>query len=163
MPNAAKPHMSKAADGGHARKLYSLFAKDHNAYVLLNAPHPAPPAIGQVIAKESWVPELVKDAKPDDPRGGWAVKPEKGAPDVGDGDHFGRYHREGDKLYRAATLAGVYLVYKKPETTPGTDKGWVYATLTPKGEVTSAGRVASCMGCHASAKHERLFGSRATE
>jgi hypothetical protein len=37
--------------------------------------------------------------------------------------------------------------------------GWVYGTVAPDGTVTSAGRVASCMGCHTpSAKHERLFG-----
>ncbi|MBA3541386.1 MAG: hypothetical protein H0T79_17370 [Deltaproteobacteria bacterium] len=47
----------------------------------------------------------------------------------------------------------------KVATTPadGTDAGWIYGTIVG-GEVTSAGRVASCMGCHESASHERLFG-----
>ena len=40
----------------------------------------------------------------------------------------------------------------------GSDAGWVYGTVTPDGRVTSAGRVASCMGCHVDAPHERMFG-----
>ena len=55
-------------------------------------------------------------------------------------------------------MAGIYVVLKLPAGTAGTDAGWVYGTATPGGEVTSAGRVASCMGCHVSAPHERLFG-----
>jgi len=43
--------------------------------------------------------------------------------------------------------------------TPGTDDGFVYGTVTPDNKrVTSAGRVARCMGCHDNAPHERLFG-----
>jgi hypothetical protein len=41
----------------------------------------------------------------------------------------------------------------------GTDEGWIYGTVAVDGTVTSAGRVASCMGCHdEGATHERLFG-----
>jgi len=48
---------------------------------------------------------------------------------------------------------------KVDPATAETDAGWVYATVAPTGEVTSSGRVASCMGCHeASATHERLYG-----
>ena len=46
-----------------------------------------------------------------------------------------------------------------PET-PGTDEGWIYGTVAPDGTVTSAGLVESCMECHDSAPHERLFGVR---
>jgi hypothetical protein len=42
----------------------------------------------------------------------------------------------------------------------GTDDGWIYGTVTPDGQVSSEGRVASCMGCHAHATHERLFGMK---
>jgi hypothetical protein len=169
MPMPARPHMSVADDGGHARKLYSLFAKDHLGYVTLSAPNPKAPAVGQVIVKESWVPELVKDKNAEDARGRFGAVDYDGAdPALGgigsiERDHFHRFAREGDKLYRASRIAGVYMMFKKSPQTPGTDAGWVYATLTPTGEVTSAGRVASCMGCHVSAKHERLFGSNATE
>jgi hypothetical protein len=50
-------------------------------------------------------------------------------------------------------------MFRLDPATPETDEGWVYATVSPQGQVTSAGRVASCMGCHeTSATHERLFG-----
>ena len=50
-------------------------------------------------------------------------------------------------------------MFKLDPATPETDEGWVYATVSPAGQVTSAGRVASCMGCHeTSATHERLYG-----
>jgi hypothetical protein len=40
-----------------------------------------------------------------------------------------------------------------------TDKGWIYGTLSPDGKtVTSSGLVQSCMGCHAQATRDRLFG-----
>ena len=39
----------------HGRKLYSVFAKNHDAYP--NGPHD-----GQVVVKQSWIPELVTDS-----------------------------------------------------------------------------------------------------
>ena len=56
--------------------------------------------------------------------------------------------------------------------TPNTDNGWVYGTVTPSNEtsangttgekgqfkVTSAGKIASCIACHESAEHDRVFG-----
>lgn len=43
--------------------------------------------------------------------------------------------------------------------TPGTDDGWVYATLAADGRtVTAAGRIESCMKCHRETKTDRLFG-----
>ena len=50
-------------------------------------------------------------------------------------------------------------MFRLDAATPDTDEGWVYATVSPAGQVTAAGRVASCMGCHeTSATHERLYG-----
>ena len=61
--------------------------------------------------------------------------------------------------FRATDPAGLYIMFKLDPSTPETDEGWVYATITPDGQVTSAGRVGSCMGCHeTSATHERLYG-----
>ena len=38
------------------------------------------------------------------------------------------------------------------------DEGWIYATATPDGTtITARGKLASCMDCHQSAKHDRLF------
>ena len=142
LPNPGRPQRSKAESGEHAQKLYSLFAKERNAYV-----KQAKSPIGQIIVKESYLPELVTGHEP------------SRADVIGrdEGDHFDPYLRDGDKTYRAGALAGVYVMLRKPDATDGTDNGWIYGTLTASGEVTSAGRVESCMGCHASAKHERLF------
>ena len=42
--------------------------------------------------------------------------------------------------------------------TPNTDGGWVYATITAAGQLTAAGKVKSCIGCHQEAPNDRLFG-----
>lgn len=54
----------------------------------------------------------------------------------------------------------LFIMTKVDPTTPGTDKGWVYGTVTADGKtVTSSGRVQSCMGCHTgSSTHDRMFG-----
>jgi len=62
-------------------------------------------------------------------------------------------------VFRPDQPAGRFIMFKVDPATPDTDEGWVYATVSPAGIVTSAGRVASCMGCHeTAATHERLFG-----
>lgn len=159
MPMPGRPAMSAASDGAHAKKLYSLFAKDHASYAALNGnaaltPNGLPalgtPIGAQIVAKESFLPEVVA-AAPN------VAMPNATAPV--EADHFHPYVKgEDGKTYRAGQLAGVYFVIEKPAGTPGTDDGFVYGTVTPTGEVTSAGRVSSCMGCHAEAKHRRLFG-----
>jgi hypothetical protein len=146
MPQPGRPAMSAAEGGGHARKLYSLFAKDHQAYVQLHGQGAKPPLVGQAIAKESYVPEIV-------------TKKEPRVPDPDGADHFDPYLLQGDTIYRASKVGGVYVMLRKPPATPGSDDGWIYGTVTPDGNVTSAGRVASCMGCHVNAKHGRLFGA----
>ncbi|WP_437682614.1 hypothetical protein [Sorangium sp. So ce131] len=155
LPLPGRARMSAAEGGGHARKLYSVFAKHRDRYPFAQGPEPVPQPVGQVLVKESYHPELVeKGAAPEIPGSG-APPPDdaQGVP-----DHFDPYLRDGDRVYRASRLAGAYVVLKVAPDTPGTDAGWVYGTVTPEGEVTSAGRVASCMGCHESARHERVFG-----
>jgi hypothetical protein len=149
MPLPGRTRMSEAvAEGDHARKLYSVFAKQRDRYPMhQNAPRVAQP-VGQLLVKESYHPDPVDKVEPDPVAGGNLVE----------GDHFDRHARHGGRLYRATRLAGAYVVLKLAKETPGTDEGWVYGTVTPEGEVTSAGRVASCMGCHVSAPHERVFG-----
>jgi len=148
MPYPGRPTMSRAADGGHSKKLYSLFAKDHAGYA--NLVDPNKPAVnGQIIAKESYLPEVVNEAPPSPSTLG--AEPT--------GDHFHPYVKgEDGKTYRASQLVGIYFVIDKGEGTEGTDGGFIYGTVTPTGEITSAGRVSSCMSCHAQAKYRRLFG-----
>ena len=159
MPMPGTARMSAADEGEHARKLYSLFARDRAAYVSMNGEAPGIAKGGQVVVKESYIPELVPDAGPGEdpnvPLGGII----RNGGDV-DADHFKPYARADDgRIYRASKLAGLYVVLEKPKGTPGTDDGFVYGTLTPAGEITSAGKVASCMGRHVQAKHRRFFGT----
>ncbi len=66
--------------------------------------------------------------------------------------------RDG-KLYRKGAQAELFVLMKLDPSTEGTDRGWVYATVTPdRKRVTAAGRIETCMGCHEKAEHDRQFG-----
>ncbi len=63
------------------------------------------------------------------------------------------------RLYLPDEPYGLFVMLKEPPGTPGTDDGWVYATVSFDGrEVFEVGRIASCMECHATAPHQRLYG-----
>jgi hypothetical protein len=70
--------------------------------------------------------------------------------------------RVGDHWLTLGAPKGLY-VMKKVGAGDGTDAGWIYGTIAQSGEVTSAGRVASCIGCHEDAPHDRLFGPKRGE
>jgi hypothetical protein len=56
-------------------------------------------------------------------------------------------------------FVGLFIMKRIADATdPSTDNGWVYATTDADLRITSAGRIASCMACHADAPHGRLFG-----
>lgn len=140
-------HQSTSNDPAtHGQKLYSLFAKNWANY-------PDGPQDGQAVVKQSWKVEQV--TTPDASFNPGAFP----APDDA-GDHFYPYAKGPDGgVFHATEPAGLFIMFKLDPTTPETDEGWVYATVSPDGQVTSGGRVASCMGCHeTSATHERLFG-----
>lgn len=143
LPGIARPSQSNDQTT-HGQKLYSVFAKNHDAY-------PNGPQTDQAVVKQSWIPELVSG--PDASFNPGSVRPQADA-----ADHFYPYAEKDGGVYRAGAPAGLFIMFKLDEATPDTDEGWVYATVSTAGEVTSAGRVASCMGCHESATHERLFG-----
>jgi hypothetical protein len=130
----------------HGQKLYSLFAKNWASY-------PNGPQDGQAVVKQSWKVEQV--TTPDA-----AFDPGMFPVPNNDGDHFYPYAKGPDGgVFHATEPAGLFIMFKLDPATPETDEGWVYATVSPAGEVTSAGRVATCMGCHeTSATHERLYG-----
>ena len=156
LPEPGRPAMSAAKEGGHARKLFSLFAKDRGAYVGAHLPDAGPPSsVGQVVVKESYVPEVLQRDQP----AGTSARTGTFDFRLGEADHFNPIVTENGITYRASTLAGVYVMLRKNPSTPGTDDGWVYGTLRPNGELTSAGRVASCMGCHTT-KPRRFLGQR---
>jgi hypothetical protein len=142
-PGIARPSESNDPNT-HGQKLYSVFARNHAEY-------PDGPHTDQVVVKESWTAELVTEAD-----GGFRPESYQGTPDAS--DNFYPYAKNDGGVYRAAAPAGLYIMFKLDAATPDTDDGWVYATITAAGDLTSAGRVSSCMGCHVAATHERLFG-----
>ncbi|MBI5512856.1 MAG: hypothetical protein HY909_03765 [Deltaproteobacteria bacterium] len=136
MPPPSLPRLSAAAQGPHARKLYFLYARDRRAYLEGRS------GPGQVLVKEAWTWRAVRPGAETRVAGvaltatvdGHVVEPDR--------------------------AAGLYVMLRARETDPGTDRGWVYGTVGPDGAVTSAGRIASCMGCHEEAGPGRLFGLR---
>jgi hypothetical protein len=166
-PDTPTPALySKSADADtHGQKLYSLFVKwkpdgfPGGSYVV----KPLNP-VGQVIVKETWVPEQVKDVKLEFLAGSknptFSCKREDGSTvsqEVKDG--FLPYAQKGDRSYYAAKKGPLFIMMKLEPAAPGTDIGWVYGVVSADGkEVQGAGRIASCMGCHKDAPHDRLFG-----
>lgn len=165
MPGVARVSASKD-DRTHGQKLYSLFVKDRNAYLQLDPKKPVP--VGQVLVKQSWLPEEVAGRKPEVPERiilqetikEPTTKKEKPSLAL-DANHFWPYARKDGKVFRATKQADLFIMVKLDPSTPGTDNGWVYGTVTADGKtVTSAGKVESCMKCHQDAKADRLFGLR---
>jgi hypothetical protein len=154
-PLPGKAHFSRSTDEAtHGQKLYSVFASNRDAYLLgLNNPSP----VGQVIVKESWVPEEVKlEDLVGQRRQKPAVLPQPGHPALT--DHFDPYASKEGKRYKAGQKSSLFIMMRLDPKTPGTDDGWVYGTVSPNGStVTSAGRVDSCMRCHET-RTDRLFG-----
>lgn len=136
-PTFGSAFVSKADEGtDHGRKLYFLWVKDAPTYPAVGwfdegaqSGKAAIQPVGQALVKESFHPG--EGANPADP----AAPRTLGA------------------------KAGLFVMFKTDAKTPGTDQGWVYGTLSADGkQVTSAGRIDSCMGCHENARHDRLFG-----
>jgi hypothetical protein len=171
MPMPGTPRLSGSKDEKtHGQKLYSLFVKNRFAYLVLDPARPIP--VGQAIVKQSWIPEDVTEKRKDlkgQPPGDRVPFQEVVRTPPKDGkkafpdqvDHFWPYARKGDKVFKAAKQADLFIMMKLDPQTLGTDNGWVYGTVTPDGKtVTSAGRVESCMKCHQETKTDRLFGLR---
>jgi hypothetical protein len=141
---ASQVRQSQAPDGPHGTKLYYLWASQRAYAVLPKVPLDE----GFTIVKESFAATTVA------PTAGIVASLGGVPPPVRwlETDH--------GTLYTGAPV-GLY-VMKKVGTAEGTDEGWIYGTVAPTGEVTSAGRVESCMGCHEAAPHGRLFGLQPT-
>ncbi len=153
-----KPELSAAGAGTpHARKLYVLYALDAEAY---GAKPTAEWWADQQSASAEWnalenqlQQVLVKEA--------WQPVENTLAPDhVDNPTPFPREHppiqRDG-RWFHAGPRAGLFLIFRPTQPIAPTDEGWVYATVSPEGEVTGAGRMASCMECH-TRQADRLFG-----
>lgn len=143
--------VSASDDGAtHGSKLYHLFAKDPAAYgadaSTTHALVPLDPApVGQVLVKQAWKPEPVLDPASVRAAHGLGLREDVAA-------------RDG-KLFRRGKQLELYVLMKVDPATPDTDRGWIYATVTPDLErVTAAGRIESCMRCHERAEHDRQLG-----
>ena len=169
-PPAAGAFVSASDDGNsHGSKLYHLFVKDAAAYDARGVDgavgadqgsrpsRPSSPApVGQVIVKEAW--HAVPVELP--PRGadGQLAVPEEARAKAWVGLAADHATRSG-KLYRKGEQAELFVMLKLDPATPDTDRGWVYATVTPDMQrVLAAGRIQNCMSCHARAEHDRQFG-----
>lgn len=147
MPTPARARMSASGDEStHGRKLYTLYARDPVAYGAAKSASPTPEQpglkdISQVVVKEAFRPvELASDG----------VSRRR---DLQPAQHAGKTYEPGEAL-------GIYMLFKPNAPVAATDDGWVYATVAADLKtVTSAGKVASCMGCHQKiAGGGRLFG-----
>lgn len=137
----------------HGKKLFRLYFKASLSWdeALQRGCSP----VGQVVVKEAWVPEEVKD---DGKPLAWV---RDGNPIPEESRWMLPYARRNGKLYHAKEKAGLFIMHKMDPKTPGTDDGWIYGTVTPDGKtVTAAGRIESCMACHQNAPNDRLFGIR---
>ncbi len=167
-----EPRFSASAPGGpHAEKLYLVHASDATSYAgvdyssegqgghLMPSNYPRgdedawgevlslrrPPIQGlsreweQILVKEAFVPVRAAEAQKDSFRG---ILP---AP------------RAGEEWVPGAR-GGLYLMLRTTRATPGTDEGWVYATIRADGEVTAYGQIQSCVACHRRAGPDRMFG-----
>ncbi|MBA3700033.1 MAG: hypothetical protein H0W78_14385 [Planctomycetes bacterium] len=122
------------SDPLHGRKVYALFARDELAFRL--APHNEQP-VGQAVVKEAWAPEEITDAS---------------------NSVTGVVHFQG-RTYRPGEARGLFLIFKVDPATPGTDNGWVYATVAAdRTTVTACGMIPQCADCHNKGGKDRLFG-----
>jgi hypothetical protein len=154
--------VSSASDATpHGQKLYFLFVKEPRPVGQPREGQPATPEpVGQVVVKEAWVPEEVQEGERTAEAEGSQrkLKVRRDGQWVEEEVSFDPYVRSDGRLYHAKEKAGLFVLFKVDPGTPDTDGGWVYGTVTPDGKhVTSAGRVASCMGCHREAPYDRLF------
>lgn len=148
------PWLSESSDKGtHGRKLYFLYVKDVAAYESA-ASHDQP--VGQTLVKESFeaIPVTLEDeAFSDTP-----LTPEQSS-FLAAFKHGQTLSKDG-KHWRLGPPRDLFVMHKLDASTPGTDEGWVYGTSSLDLEVSSAGRVESCMECHLDATRDRMFGKQ---
>jgi hypothetical protein len=151
----------------HGDKLYFLYAKEPRAYphydsyaaIMLERPEsdpefrePSDQPVGQVIVKQAFRPERLSEEEYKA-----VYDANQSTPHV-----LQSYARDRKGYARTGRIAGLFMMLKLDPTTPGTDQGWVYATVESSGDISAAGRIASCMQCHQSAENDRLFGPQWT-
>ncbi|MDG2147969.1 MAG: hypothetical protein P8N09_00430 [Planctomycetota bacterium] len=171
MPRST-PRFSASSPGGpHAEKLYLVHASDASRYAGVDysslaqggmlmpeeslseslgvLPKRRPPlpelshAWEQILVKEAFAPTLAREGEDEDPA-----------------HTFGEFVPavRGEENWIPGDSAGLFLMLRTARDTPGTDEGWVYATVQADGVVSATGQIASCMDCHRRAGPDRMFG-----
>jgi hypothetical protein len=151
-PPLPTARVSQGGETAHGQKIYTLYAMDPAAYGFPawgGAPAPVP-GVAQAIVKVAYQPISVEDLQRRPPREQRELDlPPRLLPAVVDGVSYVPDERLG--LFVMVRLA-------EGQDEAGTDQGWIYATTTASGEVTAAGDLPSCRGCHERAGPDRLFG-----
>jgi hypothetical protein len=161
----AGPLYSKSDDAEtHGRKLYSLFVKIKPQGIGTSYVGKPDSPVGQVIVKETWLPEPITDVKVTVTPGSktstlTAKRADGSALNEEIKDNFLPYAQKGDTMYYAAKKGPLFVMMKLDPKTPDTDNGWIYGAMSSDGqEILEVGRIESCMKCHKDAPHDRLFG-----
>ncbi len=145
------PRMSSSTDSPtHGKKIYYVSASCPGDYLDMGKHGSKPIPVGQIVVKEAWPAEV----DPSEPASqGWSSMSR------GSTVWVNTCTPDGPHVFRADTSGSPSLfVIAKTDRSRGSDHGWLYGTVAPNGEVTSAGVVDSCVKCHVRATHERLFG-----
>jgi hypothetical protein len=162
LPPRLRRTASADAETHGGDKVYAMFAKDPAPYRALTGldalyardePMDVDGTEGcsQVLVKEAFRPVEVAGGRPH-----LVELAADGSDDVR--KRLRPAEKDGRRLAPGERI-GLFVMFRVDPKTPGTDDGWVYGTVTADGKtVTAAGRVASCMRCHETAPHGRLFG-----
>ncbi|MGE3805215.1 MAG: hypothetical protein AB7K24_11135 [Gemmataceae bacterium] len=152
-PAGIRARLSQSVDTDtHGKKMYLIYARHKYGHDYAGF-HGNPVPVGQIVVKEAWLPEEVTgDGQP---------RKRIARPAGAGGSHEDIYPyatRNGHEFH-AKEVYGLFIMYKLDPETPDTDAGWIYGTATAAGSrILSAGKLDSCMKCHATAPHDRLFG-----
>ncbi|MDX2199298.1 MAG: hypothetical protein SF069_10060 [Phycisphaerae bacterium] len=159
-------HQSASRDDStHGRKLYYLYAKHGAAYKSatdFSDEYRERPVIAndQILVKQSWAAIPCADSTPetDMPVSVFETRADvcpplarEARPDI---------LQINGEYFRAGEFQGLFMMMQVgPPGTPGTDEGWVYASVAADRQtIQEVGLIESCVECHRSAPHGRLFG-----
>jgi len=156
------PRISESDDPAtHGKKVYYLYAKNRQAYrdVAKSVKQKS-----QVVVKETWRP-LSKEAANKEKLN--VTKRPATVDDILKSETVDRplipIEKGGKRHFVPGEANGLFVMFQNQDKKlrDATDEGWVYGTVSAdRKTVTSAGRVSSCIGCHESAPHGRLFGAK---
>ncbi len=164
-------HQSASRDDStHGRKLYYLYAKHGAAYKTATnfsevyRERPAS-AVDQILVKQSWaaIPCARPTAKSEVTASMFVTRPEVSPPLVPENvvpANSPDVVEVNGEFFRAGEFQGLFMMMQVgPPGTPGTDEGWVYASVAADRQtIHEVGLIESCVECHRSAPHGRLFG-----